>query len=402
MQKVNLFQGYPKSRVVRGDIIPAHSPMISARSDVVGSLLRLPELLAAQKQLAEGLITPGEFKKKEDKAVDQAIALQEEAGLEVATDGEMRRQSFQSQMTAAVEGFGEHTLDAFLWGEWCGDPQVGNRSLRRPSDLGVVGKLRWRRHLSAEELTYLRARTRRIAKVTLPSPSLWVNFWSRDRSSHVYPTVESYLSDVVQILREEVEELVRLGATYLQIDAPHYALLIDPQTRTFYEEQAGSVNWWLEHAIELDNAVMSAAPNVTFGFHVCRGNQDSRWLAQGSYEAVAPVLFRKIKAQRLLLEYDGPRSGSFEPLKYVPDDKVVVLGLVTTKTSRLETFAELFGRIGEASRYVPLERLALSPQCGFASSISGNRISVEDQKDKLRLVATTARTIWGLADQPAK
>jgi len=166
-------------------IIPAHSPMISARSDVVGSLLRLPELLAAQKQLAEGLITPAEFKKKEDKAVDQAIALQEEAGLEVATDGEMRRQSFQSQMTAAVEGFGEHTLDAFLWGEWCGDPQVGNRSLPRPSNLGVVGKLRRRRHLSAEELTYLRARTRGIAKVTLPSPSLWVNFWSRDRSSHV-------------------------------------------------------------------------------------------------------------------------------------------------------------------------------------------------------------------------
>ena len=147
---------------------------------------------------------------------------------------------------------------------------------------------------------------------------------------------------------------------------------------------------------------MSAAPSVTFGFHVCRGNQDSRWLAQGSYEAVAPVLFRKIKAQRLLLEYDDPRSGSFEPLKYVPDDKVVVLGLVTTKTSRLETFAELFGRIGEASRYVPLERLALSPQCGFASSISGNRISVEGQKDKLRLVATTARTIWGLANQSAK
>jgi len=201
--------------------------MISARSDVVGSLLRLPELLAAQKQLTDGLITPAEFKKKEDKAVDQAIALQEEAGLEVATDGEMRRQSFQSQMTAAVEGFGEHTLDAFLWGEWCGDPQVGNRSLPRPSNLGVVGKLRRRRHLSAEELTYLRARTRRIAKVTLPSPSLWVNFWSRDRSGQVYRTVESYLSDVVEILREEVEELVRLGATYLQIDAPHYALLID-------------------------------------------------------------------------------------------------------------------------------------------------------------------------------
>ena len=371
--------------------------MISARSDVVGSLLRPPALLAAQKQLAEGLITAAEFKRIEDKAVDQAIALQEEAGLEVVTDGEMRRRSFQSQMTAAVEGFGEHALEAFLWGKWRGGPQVGDWNLPRPSNLGVVGKLRRQRYLSAEEFTYLRARTRRIAKITLPSPSLWVNFWSRGRSGHVYPTLESYLNDVVEILREEVEELVRLGATYIQIDAPHYALLIDPQTRPFYEEQAGqagSVERWLERAIELDNAVMSAAPGVTLGFHLCRGNQASRWLAQGSYEPIAAVLFRKIKAQRLLLEYDDPRSGSFEPLRHVPEDKVVVLGLVTTKTSRLETFTELVERIREASRYVPLDRLALSPQCGFASSIIGNRISVEDQKHKLRLVVATARSAW--------
>lgn len=369
--------------------------MISARSDVVGSLLRPPELLAARKQLAEGLITAAEFKRIEDKAVDQAVGLQEEVGLEVVTDGEMRRESFQSQMTAAVEGFGEHTLEAFLWGEWCGDPQVGNWSLPRPSNLGIVGKLRRRRHLSAEEFTYLRARTRCVAKITLPSPSLWVNFWSRERSGHVYPTLDSYLSDVVEILREEVEELVRLGATYIQIDAPHYGLLLDPHTRIFYEEQAGGVKWWLEHAIELDNTVMSAARGVTFGFHLCRGNQGGRWLAEGSYELIAPVLFRKIKAQRLLMEYDDPRSGSFEPLRHVPDDKVVVLGLVTTKTPRLETLEELVERIREASRYVPLERLALSPQCGFASSIIGNRISVEDQKYKLRLVVATARNIWG-------
>ena len=373
----------------------SRSPMINVRSDVVGSLLRPPELLAAQKQFADGAITAAEFKKIEDKAVDQAITLQEEAGLEVVTDGEMRRQSFQSQMTAAVEGFGEHSLDAFLWGDWHGEPQVGNWVLARPSNLGVVGKLRRRRHLSAEEFVYLGARTRRIAKITLPSPSLWVNFWSRQRSGHVYPTLESYLSDVVQILREEVEELVRLGATYIQIDAPHYGLLLDPRTRTFYEEQAGSVEWWLKRAIELDNAIMSAGPGVAFGFHLCRGNQASRWLAEGSYEPIAPVLFRKIKAQRLLLEYDDPRSGSFEPLRHVPDDKVVVLGLVTTKTARLETFAQLVERIGDASRYVPLERLALSPQCGFASSLMGNRISVEDQKHKLRLIATTARSVWG-------
>ncbi len=369
--------------------------MINVRSDVVGSLLRPPGLLAAQKQLADGKINTAAFKEIEDKAVDQAIALQEDAGLEVVTDGEMRRQSFQSQMTAAVEGFGEHSLDAFRWGEWHGEPQVGNWALERPLNLGVVGKLRRRRHLSAEEFSYLRARTRRIAKITLPSPSLWVNFWSHHRSGHVYPTLESYLSDVVEILRGEVEELVRLGTTYIQIDAPHYGLLLDPRTRTFYEEQAGSIAWWLERAIELDNAVMGAATGVTFGFHVCRGNQASRWLAEGSYEPIAPVLFPKIKAQRLLLEYDDARSGSFEPLRHMPHDKVVVLGLVTTKTSRLETQEELTQRIREAARYVSLDRLALSPQCGFASSIFGNRISVGDQEQKLRLVVATARSVWG-------
>ena len=370
--------------------------MIRARTDVVGSLLRPPELLSARQQLAAGTLGPAAFKKIEDRAVDEAVALQEEADLEVVTDGEMRRESFQSAMTAAVEGFGEHTLDAFLWGEWQGDAETGDWSLPRPANLGVVSKLRRRRHLAAEEFTYLRARTKRIAKVTLPSPSLWVNFWSREHSTPVYPTLDSFLDEVTQILREEVVELVCLGATYIQLDAPHYALLLDPRTRAFYEEQAGSVKRWLDRALELDNAVIGAAPpEVTFGFHLCRGNQASRWLAEGSYEPIAPAVFRRIRAQRLLLEYDDARSGSFEPLRHVPDGKTVVLGLVTTKTPRLETPEELIERIREASRYVAQERLALSPQCGFASSVLGNRILVEHQKRKLRLVVETARAVWG-------
>lgn len=369
---------------------------VRARADVVGSLLRPPELLDAQKQFASGSLTLAEFKEIEDRAVDQAVALEEAVGLEVVTDGEMRRQSFQSQMTAAVEGLGEHTLDAFLWGEWRGGPEVGDWNLPRPASLGVVGKLRRKRHLSAEEFTYLRARTRRTPKVTLPSPSLWVNFWSSERSSHVYPTLESFLADVVAILREEVAELVRLGATYIQIDAPHYALLLDPRTSAFYERQGGGIERWLALSIELDNAVMSAAAShVTFGFHLCRGNQSSRWLAEGGYDTVAPVLFSKIRAQRLLLEYDDLRSGSFEALRHVSDDKVVVLGLVSTKTPRLETSEELTERVHEASRFLPLERLALSPQCGFASSVLGNRVSEEDQERKLRLVVEIARKVWG-------
>lgn len=226
-------------------------------------------MLAAQKQFAAGELSAPAFKKIEDGAVEEAVRLQEDAGLEIVTDGEMRRQSFQSQMTAAVEGFGEHTLDAFLWGEWRGHAGVGNWSKERPATLGVVGKLRRRRHLSAEEFSYLRARTRQTAKITLPSPSLWVNFWSRERSGHVYPTLESFLAEVTEILGDEVRELARLGATYIQIDAPHYALLIDPQTRAFYEQQAGSLERWLERSIEVDNAVIGAAPrDVTIGFHL--------------------------------------------------------------------------------------------------------------------------------------
>ena len=152
---------------------------------------------------------------------------------------------------------------------------------------------------------------------------------------------------------------------------------------------------WLDRALELDNAVISAAPAVTFGFHLCRGNQASRWLAEGSYEPIAPTVFRKIKAHRLLLEYDDVRSGSFEPLRHVPNDKSVVLGLITTKTPHVENREELTQRVRDASRYVPLERLALSPQCGFASSVIGNRISLEDEKRKLRLLMETARAVWG-------
>ncbi len=374
--------------------------MITARADVVGSLLRPAELLAAQTQLAEGAIGPGDFKMIEDRAVDQAIALQEDAGLEVVTDGEMRRQSFQSQMTEAVEGFGEYSLDAFLWGEWHGTGDVGNSTVPRPARLGVVSKLRRKRHLSVEEFAYLRGRTRKTPKITLPSPSLWVNFWSRDRSLEAYPTLESFLGDVTNILREEVQELARLGATYIQIDAPHYTLLVDPGTRAFYERQAGSASGriepWLGFALELDNAVMSAAPTgVTFGLHLCRGNQAGRWLAQGSYEPIAPEVFRKTRAHRLLLEYDDPRSGSFEPLRHVAEDKTVVLGVVSTKTPQLESREDLVQRVQEASRFIPLDRLALSPQCGFASSVLGNPISFDDQGRKLRLVVDTASNVWG-------
>ena len=213
-------------------------------------------------------MTHAEFKAVEDRAVDDAIALQEEAGLEVVTDGEMRRLSFQSQMTEAVEGFGEWDIDAFLWGEWHGEKSIGDWKRARPKTLGVVSKLRRRRFLSADEFTYLRARTSRTPKITLPSPSLFANFWSPERSVAAYATLDHFLADVVDILREEVAELVRLGARYIQIDAPQYPVLLDPRTRAFYETRGWALDRWLRQGIEMDNAVIGDFPEVTFGFHL--------------------------------------------------------------------------------------------------------------------------------------
>jgi 5-methyltetrahydropteroyltriglutamate--homocysteine methyltransferase len=367
--------------------------LITPRSDVVGSLLRPPELLEAQRQMAAGEMTPAEFKRVEDKAVDAALELQTQAGLEVATDGEMRRLSFQSQLVAAVDGFSAWDIDAFLWGEWHSD-ELGEVDIERPP-LAVVDKLTRRRWVSVEEFAYARGRSDAILKLTLPSPSLFANFWDPKTSTAAYPTLEDFLSDVATILRAEVAELARLGCTYVQLDAPHYPLLIDPGYRDFYESRGWPAERWLELGLELDNAVITGHEGVTFGFHLCRGNQMSRWLVSGGYEWLAARIFPAIGAQRLLLEYDDERSGSFEPLREVPEDKVAVLGLVTTKSNRRETPEDLAERIRQAERFIPLERLALSPQCGFATSVKGNDISLEAQRDKLRTIAETAARVWG-------
>ena len=366
--------------------------MLEAHTDVVGSLLRPPELLQARERLERGEIDENEFRAIEDSAVDEALGLQEEAGLDVVTDGEMRRLSFQSQMTAAVEGFGDWDLDAFLWGEWHSD-ELGDLVVERPS-IAVVGKLSRKRFLSVDEFAYARGRTERVLKVTLPSPSLFANFWEPGRSAGVYPSAEDFLADVAEILREEVDELVRVGATYIQLDAPQYPLLVDARYREFYERRGWPADRWLEFGVELDNHVIGNHPGVTFGIHLCRGNQASRWLVAGGYEWLATKLFPKVHAERLLLEYDDERSGGFEPLRAVPEDKTAVLGLVTTKSGRRETVDELAGRIREAARYLSLERLALSPQCGFATSILGNALTLEDERAKLRTIAETAEAVW--------
>jgi 5-methyltetrahydropteroyltriglutamate--homocysteine methyltransferase len=367
--------------------------VLEARSDVVGSLLRPPELLEARERRDRGELEPAAFKRIEDAAVDDALRLQEDAGMDVVTDGEMRRLSFQSQLTEAVEGFGEWDLDAFLWGEWQSD-ELGEMKVDRPP-IAVESPLRKKRFLSAEEFTYARARTDRALKVTLPSPSMFANFWDAERSTAAYASLEDFLGAVAEILRDEVDELVRLGATYIQLDAPHYPLLIDPGYRDFYESRGWPADRWLELGVELDNLVIGDRPGVTFSFHLCRGNQASRWLVEGGYDWLAERLFPRVNAQRLMLEYDDDRSGGFEPLAALPEDKFAVLGLVTTKSPRRETVDELAARIEEASAFCPLERLALSPQCGFATSVLGNSLSRDDQREKLVTIAKTAKRVWG-------
>ncbi len=366
--------------------------MITARTDVVGSLLRPPELIDARERFAGGELGEEEFKAIENRAVDEALRLQEDAGIDVVTDGEMRRLSFQSQLTEAVEGFAPWDLDAFLWGEWQSE-ELGELAIERPP-LAVTGKLHRKRFLSVEEFTYAQGRTDLVLKVTLPSPSLFANFWSPEAGNGAYRSLEDFLADVTTILREEVDELVRLGATYVQLDAPQYPLLVDPGYRDFYAARGWPADRWIELGLELDNAVIGEHPGVTFGFHLCRGNQASRWLVAGGYDWLAARIFPRVRAQRLLLEYDDERSGGFEPLAHVPDDKMIVLGLVTTKTGRRETVQELTSRIEEASNVVGLERLALSPQCGFATSVIGNALTLDDQKAKLRTIAETAAAVW--------
>jgi 5-methyltetrahydropteroyltriglutamate--homocysteine methyltransferase len=361
--------------------------MTTARSDVVGSLLRPASLVEAREALAAGRLSPAEFKQIEDRAVDEAVRLQEAAGLDVVTDGELRRYAFFGHLIEALEGFDKS-------GGWAipfHDELGGELVFKRPV---VVDKLRWRRSLCGEEFTYLRARTTRSAKVTLVSAQQAAAYYEPQKSAGAYPTREAYLADVVDITRREIEELVRLGCTYVQIDAPQYAALLDPALREGYRQRGSDPDRLIDACIEMDNAAIGRHPGVTFALHICRGNNQSMFYASGGYEPIARV-FSRSRFQRFLLEYDDERSGGFEPLRAIPEDREVVLGLVTSKKPRLESVDALRRRIDAAATIVPLARLALSPQCGFASTMEGNRLTPEDQRRKLERVAETARAVWG-------
>ena len=361
--------------------------MNAFKSDVIGSLLRPQYLKDARTSLEAGRLTAPEFKRIEDRAVDEAVALQEDAGLDVVTDGEMRRYAFFGHLVEALEGFDRSAG----WAITFRDDQGHQAQLDRPV---VVDKLQWRRQMSVEEFTYLRGRTAKPVKVTLVSAQQAAAYYDPDKSKGAYATRDAYLADLVDFTRREIAELGRLGCEYVQIDAPQYAALLDETIREGYRQRGSDPDRMLDATIELDNAIVQGHSGITFGIHICRGNHKSMFYASGGYDRIAEKVFGRANFDRFLLEYDDARSGTFEPLRYLPDNRTVVLGLVSSKTPRMETAETLKARIDEASRIVPLDRLALSPQCGFASTHEGNALSEADQQKKLELVAAVAKEVW--------
>src|SRR5262245_58690153 len=352
------------------------------RAEVIGSMLRPSYLKEARADFEQGNLDVREFKRLEDRAVDQVIAMQEGAGVDVVSDGEMRRFLFMGPITETVEGieFVEHDK-AMPWSSPEGD-------LEWLPPAAVTGKLRKRRSMVTEEYSYARARARSPLKVTVPSPLVLYGFWSPKHSTGAYPDAFAMFTDAAEVGRSEIEELVSLGCEYIQVDAPELATLVDPRIRDWAESLGFSADRMLTEGIDLVNDMVQGITGVRLGIHLCRGNNAGMWMASGGYEYIAKALFERATAfDAYFLEYDDARSGTFEPLAGAPDDKQVVLGLVSTKSPRLETADELSSRIADAARFFPHEQVGLSTQCGFASIAAGNPVTEADEEHKLRLVA---------------
>lgn len=360
------------------------------RADQVGSLLRPPELLRARAAKSEGRLETAELRKIEDQAILGALELQRQVGVDVFTDGEFRRGGWMTAMAEAVEGFVPDRVPL----EWRGPGGGIEGSLAH-----VVGaRLRQTRRLTAHESAFLRAHAPGPVKLTVPSPSVFMLLsFKPGLTDRVYATRAELLRDLALIVRTELSALADEGIPYLQLDAPQYGVYMDRQLRERLREAGVDPDRALDDAVAADNACLEGVrrDGVTLAMHVCRGNSRSRWFAEGDYDPIAEKLFGSLRVDRFLLEYDSERAGGFEPLRFVPRGKTVALGLITTKEPRLESRDEVLRRIEQASRHVPLENLALSPQCGFASAAAGNLLSLDDQRRKLELVVDIARRVWG-------
>lgn len=364
---------------------------VSYRADQVGSFLRPKELIEARRADPPN---PERLREIEDQSILRVLVKQQELGFDIFTDGEFRRSNFMGDFTEAVQGF---NFSEGMARTWSGQ-QPGQR-MQGPVRGIVTEKLRAVRQLTGHELPFMKQHSPGDIKMTLPSatqfPSIAFKFGVTDK---VYKDHSALLWDIVDIIKAEMARLASEGVKYIQIDAPRYSYYMDPKWRDWIRENMRTdPEGALAEAVKADNACLKAArkPGVTLAIHLCRGNARSHWYAEGGYDAVAEKLFGTLDVDRFLLEYDDPRSGTFEPLRFIPRDKVVVLGLISSKLAQLESSDDIVRRINEAAKFFPLENLALSPQCGFASVLEGNALSEDDQWAKMRLVVDTARRVWG-------
>ena len=361
------------------------------RADHVGSLLRPPELLAARAKHQAGEISAAAMREIEDRSIRDAVALQESIGLRGITDGEYRRTYFHIDFLEKLDGIAVRGGIATKFHRH--DKEIDFA----PPRLEVVGKLRRSRPIAGEDFDFLKSVTKQTAKLCIPSPTM-VHFRGGraaiDRTA--YPDMEEFFADLARAYREEIADLAARGCTYLQLDDTNLAYLCDEKLRRGARERGDDPDQ-LPHiyARLINDSIRNRPSSMTVCIHLCRGNFRSAWVAEGGYDPVAEPLFSEIAVDGYFLEYDTPRAGDFSPLRYLPKGKSLVLGLVTTKTPELESADDLKRRIDSAARYVPMEHLAISPQCGFSSTVHGNDISVETEIAKLRLIVDVARDVWG-------
>ncbi len=375
------------------------------RNDVVGSRLRPATLKEARRRYDAGQISLAELHDIEDQSVRDAVQFQEQIGLSVVTDGEYRRLNFQDSFGESVAGYdaGTPSLDFYeqrvagssplrRWEIPDQGEQKGTAvAQRRP----VAAKISLARNVPMEEFRFFRAVARRPGKVALIGPDRIAQRFDWQNSTAVYSGLDEFVDDVVKVERQIIGGLVDEGCRYVQIDAPGYTAYVDAPSLQAMRARGEDPKENFNRSLKADNALIDGFDDVTFGIHLCRGNQRSMWHREGSYDAIAERLLNELRHDRFLFEYDTPRAGGFEPLRFLPKGKIIVLGLVSTKVAQLETVDELKRRVEEASKYAPLEQIAISPQCGFSSDVVGNLIDEDDQKRKLEVVVEAARQIWG-------
>ena len=358
------------------------------RAEHIGSLLRPPALLACRRRLARGEIGRAELATAEDRAIADAVALQAQVGLGLATDGEFRRRSYHSYFYRQL---GDVTPDA-IGGEAAHD---GGRGAQ-PTAV-VKSRLAWTRPIHVDDFRRLRALTGAVPKITIPGPCA-VHFRGGDAAvtAQAYRDVAEFWDDTVAAFRAELEALAEAGCTYVQIDETAFAKFGDADVRAALAARGDDWSRLIDAYVDVTNRVLAGLPpSLRIGMHLCRGNRGGQWHAEGGYDAVAERLFNRLAIAFYFLEYDSPRAGDFAPLRHVPKDKRIVLGLVSTKTSVLEDKDDLKRRLDAAGRFVDLARLSVSPQCGFASVAEGNPITPQAQEAKLRLIVELAQEVWG-------